>query len=197
MVPARLEYFPTQCMSIAVSAVVRTPVFLRLLQACLGLCALLAAWPLSGCWPLLPTPLQGAGAHAWALPASIASVTGGAWLLRLSCRRAVTHRLDISPVGQLRLAVYLEADAPDSHAQPSTGASAACLQPPAVWQLLPGSTLWPGLLVLCLADCQGRRCSVLAWRGARSCPQFRALAVACRTVAARKEQGGVKKVHED
>ena len=34
-------------MSIAISAVLRTPVGLRLLQACLGLAALLAAWPLA------------------------------------------------------------------------------------------------------------------------------------------------------
>ena len=126
-------------MSIAVAAVIRTPVCLRLLQAVLGLCALLAAWPLSGAWHVAALSGHGPG------------------------------------FGQLRLAVYLEHGGAPSSAGP--------LVPP-VLRLLPGSTLWPSLLVLCLADVAGRRTQVLAQRGS-ACTAFRPLAVACRAIAAR------------
>ena len=62
-------------------------------------------------------------------------------------------------------------------------AGPAPLVPPGL-RLLPGSTLWPSLLVLCLADAAGRRTQVLVQRGS-SCAAFRPLAVACRAIAAR------------
>ncbi|MCC7642505.1 MULTISPECIES: hypothetical protein [unclassified Janthinobacterium] len=62
-------------------------------------------------------------------------------------------------------------------------ADAGSLVPPGL-RLLPGSTLWPSLLVLCLADAVGRRTQVLVQRGG-SCAAFRPLAVACRAIAAR------------
>lgn len=177
-------------MSIAVSTLVRTPVCFRLLQACLGACAVLAAWPLSGCWPVVPTPMHSVGAYAWPLPLAIASGAGGAWLLALCCRRAAAFRLDISPAGQLHLAVYLDS----ARLNPVTDANPSAVQQPSpAWRLLPGSTLWPSLLVLCLAAPDARCSSVLVQRGARSCSSFRALAVACRTLAAGKGQGGDKK----
>ena len=168
-------------MSIAVAAVIRTPVCLRLLQALLGLCALLAAWPLSGAWHVAalsgsglgPAPPVGGYALGW--PGALASVAGGVFLLALLCQRRKPQVLDISPVGQLRLAVYLEHGGAPSSAGP--------LVPP-VLRLLPGSTLWPSLLVLCLADVAGRRTQVLAQRGS-ACAAFRPLAVACRAIAAR------------
>ncbi|WP_298405929.1 hypothetical protein [Janthinobacterium sp.] len=168
-------------MSIAVAAVIRTPVCLRLLQALLALCALLAAWPLSGTWHVAalsgsglgPAPPVGGYALGW--PGALASVAGGVFLLALLCQRRKPQVLDISPVGQLRLAVYLEHGGAPSSAGP--------LVPP-VLRLLPGSTLWPSLLVLCLADVAGRRTQVLAQRGS-ACAAFRPLAVACRAIAAR------------
>lgn len=168
-------------MSIAVAAVIRTPVCLRLLQALLALCALLAAWPLSGAWHVAalsgsclgPAPPVGGYALGW--PGALASVAGGVFLLALLCQRRKPQVLDISPVGQLRLAVYLEHGGAPSSAGP--------LVPP-VLRLLPGSTLWPSLLVLCLADVAGRRTQVLAQRGS-ACAAFRPLAVACRAIAAR------------
>ncbi|WP_426055376.1 hypothetical protein [Janthinobacterium sp. PSPC2-1] len=168
-------------MSIAVAAVIRTPVCLRLLQALLALCALLAAWPLSGAWHVAalsgsglgPAPPVGGYALGW--PGALASATGGVFLLALLCQRRKPQVLDISPVGQLRLAVYLEHGGAPSSAGP--------LVPP-VLRLLPGSTLWPSLLVLCLADVAGRRTQVLAQRGS-ACAAFRPLAVACRAIAAR------------
>ena len=168
-------------MSIAVAAVIRTPVCLRLLQAVLGLCAVLAAWPLSGAWHV--AALSGAGpgfgqlvgGYALGWPAALSSAAGGVFLLALLRQRRKPQVLDISPVGQLRLAVYLEHGGAPSGAGP--------LVPP-VLRLLPGSTLWPSLLVLCLADAAGRRTQVLAQRGS-ACAAFRPLAVACRAIAAR------------
>jgi len=193
MVPARLNYFPTECMSIAVSAVVRTPVCVRLLQACLGLCALAAAWPLSGNWSGASAPGH-LGAYAWPLPLAAISAAGGLLLLVLCCRPANACRLDISPVGQLRLAVYLNLNALNVTALNSTAlASMAPQWPPPVWRLLPGSTLWPALLVLQLANDKGARRSVLLQRGTHGCAAFRAVAVACRVMAARERQGGDKK----
>ena len=168
-------------MSIAVAAVIRTPACLRLLQALLGLCALLAAWPLSGAWHVAALsgsglgPASPVGGYALGWPGALASAAGGVFLLALLCQRRKPQVLDISPVGQLRLAVYLEHGGAPSSAGP--------LVPP-VLRLLPGSTLWPSLLVLCLADVAGRRTQVLAQRGS-ACAAFRPLAVACRAIAAR------------
>ena len=168
-------------MSIAVAAVIRTPVCLRLLQALLGLCAVLAAWPLSGVWHVAALSGSGpgfgqlVGGYALGWPAALSSAAGGVFLLALLRQRRKPQVLDISPVGQLRLAVYLEHGGAPSGAGP--------LVPP-VLRLLPGSTLWPSLLVLCLADAAGRRTQVLAQRGS-ACTAFRPLAVACRAIAAR------------
>ncbi|MBH1997189.1 MAG: hypothetical protein I8H69_19170, partial [Burkholderiales bacterium] len=168
-------------MSIAVAAVIRTPVCLRLLQALLGLCAVLAAWPLSGAWHVAALsgsglgPAQSVGGYALGWHGALSSAAGGVFLLALLRQRRKPQVLDISPVGQLRLAVYLE------HGGAPSGAGA--LVPP-VLHLLPGSTLWPSLLVLCLADAAGRRTQVLAQRGS-ACTAFRPLAVACRAIAAR------------
>jgi hypothetical protein len=156
-------------MSIAVAAVIRTPVCLRLLQAVLGLCALLAAWPLSGAWRAAAVHGQLVGAYALGWPGAVLSAAGGVFLLALLRRRRKPQALDISPVGQLRLAVYLERGGPSQ---------------PSGLRLLPGSTLWPSLLVLCLADAAGRRTQLLVQRGG-GCPAFRPLAVACRAIAAR------------
>lgn len=178
-------------MSIAVAAVIRTPVCLRLLQAVLGSCALLAAWPLSGTWPVAglsdagtgPGHLVGGYALGWS--GALLSATGGVFLLALLRRRRKPQTLDISPVGQLRLAVYLEhGGAPEMDASEMPEPAVAVSPAVPGLRLLPGSTLWPSLLVLCLADAAGRRTQVLVQRGG-SCAAFRPLAVACRAIAAR------------
>ncbi|MGX9773676.1 hypothetical protein ACWYXN_09240 [Janthinobacterium aestuarii] len=154
---------------------------MRLLQAALGLCALLAAWPLSGAWRVAavsgPGPGQMVGAYALGWSGALLSAAGGVFLLALLRRRRKPHTLDISPVGQLRLAVYLEHGG-------AQGVDASSVAVPPGLRLLPGSTLWPSLLVLCLADAVGRRTQVLVQRGG-SCAAFRPLAVACRAIAAR------------
>ncbi|MCX7291468.1 hypothetical protein [Janthinobacterium sp.] len=172
-------------MSIAVAAVIRTPVCLRLLQAVLGLGAVLAAWPLSGAWRAAAVPGQLVGGYALGCSGALLSAAGGVFLLALLRWRRKLQALDISPVGQLRLAVYLErGGGPAAGASgPAERAGPLSLVRPGQ-RLLPGSTLWPSLLVLCLADAAGRRTQVLAQRGS-SCAAFRPLAVACRAIAAR------------
>ncbi|MCC7706218.1 MULTISPECIES: hypothetical protein [unclassified Janthinobacterium] len=172
-------------MSIAVAAVIRTPVCLRLLQAALGLCALLAAWPLSGAWRAAAVPDQLVGGYALGWSGALLSTAGGVLLLALLRRRRKPQTLDISPVGQLRLAVYLEhGGAPGADAGGVAEPPGPGLSQPSGLRLLPGSTLWPSLLVLCLADAAGRRTQLLVQRG-DGCAAFRPLAVACRAIAAR------------
>ena len=172
-------------MSIAVAAVIRSPVCLRLLQAVLGLGAVFAAWPLSGAWRAAAGPGQLVGGYALGCSGALLSAAGGVFLLALLRWRRKLQALDISPVGQLRLAVYLE-----HGGLPAAGASGPAERTGPLslvrpgQRLLPGSTLWPSLLVLCLADAAGRRTQVLAQRGS-SCAAFRPLAVACRAIAAR------------
>lgn len=177
-------------MSIAVSAVIRTPVGLRLLQAGMGICALLAALPLSGGWPLEHAPWLSAG-YALGWFSALPSACGGVFLLALSCRRTKQHTLDISPVGQLRMTVYLDhgAGADDRGCTAGQGYRQRHRQEPmrSLLQLLPASTLWPGWLLLRLGSEEGRVLSLLVWRGARSCPAFRTLAVACHAIAARRK----------
>ncbi|WFR78068.1 hypothetical protein P9875_20480 [Janthinobacterium rivuli] len=157
---------------------------MRLLQALLGLCALLAVWPLSGVWRSLPAPGQLVGGYALGLFAALLSAAGGVFLLALLRWRRKPQALDISPVGQLRLAVYLE-----HGGVPGTGVAGVAEPAEAApgLRLLPGSTLWSSLLVLCLADAAGRRTEVLVQRGG-SCAAFRPLAVACRAIAARNRE---------
>ncbi|WP_035820243.1 hypothetical protein [Janthinobacterium sp. RA13] len=174
-------------MSIAVAAVIRTPVCLRLLQAVLGLCALLAAWPLSGVWRSLPVPGQLVGGYALGLFAALLSAAGGVFLLALLRWRRKPQALDISPVGQLRLAVYLEHGGVPGSGAAGVAETAEPAEAAPGLRLLPGSTLWPSLLVLCLADAAGRRTEVLVQRGG-SCAAFRPLAVACRAIAARNRE---------
>ena len=147
-------------MSIAISAVLRTPVGLRLLQACLGLAALLAAWPLA------------TDAYALGWPAALVSAGGGVLLFAAPCSHAKPHTLDISPVGQFRL---MEHEA--------GGGVPASATPPL--RLLPGSTLWPALLVLRLSDEHGRIVTLVVQRALPATKAFRELAVACRAIAAR------------
>lgn len=167
-------------MSIAISAVLCTPVGLLLLQAGYGLCAVLAAFPL-------------AGGHALGWPAALASGSGGVLLLALLCCRRKPLTLDISPVGQIRLAEHEEKRAQKraKKREEARGERRGVSRPAALplstapLRLLPGSTLWPSLLVLRLADGQRRVSVVLVQRGRFGSAAFRELAVACQAIAAR------------
>jgi hypothetical protein len=146
-------------MSIAVSAVVRPSVCLRLSLAGLALCALAASLALGGGGYLL----GGAGAGASALAGLVCLVFPG--------QNTKPRRIDISGVGQIRLTVY----------QGMAGAAADGV----LVTLMPGSTLWPGLLLLRLRGDDGGVLALPLWPGNVAAAAFRPLAVACRLIAAR------------
>ena len=153
-------------MSIAVSAIVRPSVCLRLLSAGMAACALAAGAALAaGSGGAFLAPLAGAGASALA----------GLVCLLFPCQNRNPRRIDISGVGQIRAAVYLDVHGADAGA---AGAS-----------LLAGSTLWPDLLLLRLRHGDGGVLVLVLWRGNVSAGAFRPLAVACRAIAARGAEG--------
>jgi hypothetical protein len=139
-------------MSIAVSVVVRPSAGLRLLHA--GLC---------GC-------VMMSGAVCPGVLAPLLCVLAGlmGWVVGRPC--GIALELDISGVGQIRLAVYQE--------------------PGTIRRLLDGSTLWPGMLLLRLAGEDGEDGplrSVLVLPDGVTWPELRALSLACRAVAGRTE----------
>jgi len=147
-------------MSIAVSALIRRSPGLRLLHA--GFCG-----------AVLLSSLACAG-RAAAL-ACVAGAAVGWWRGRRAGFAAATScRIDISPVGQIRLTVQ------QSSGQPA--AAVATDAPPL--SLLAGSTLWPGLLVLRLGEAdQASRLAVqavLVLPDSVARASWRPLALACR-----------------
>jgi toxin CptA len=83
------------------------------------------------------------------------------WLVGRSS--AIARQLDISGVGLVRLAVYQHNGVPQ--------------------RVLAGSTFWPRLLVLRLADAAGDAQALALLPDSVAPPQWRALAVACRAAA--------------
>jgi toxin CptA len=140
-------------MSIAVTVVVRPSICLRLLQAGFAACALAVA-------ALLPAPIL-------SISCALASLAA---LCRALCS-AKTHRLDISGIGQIRLAVYLLS------ADSATPAKVA---------LQAGSTCWPWLLLLRLGHEDGAVTLLAVLPDSVAPGQFRPLALACRACAAKK-----------
>lgn len=132
-------------MSIAVSVIVRPSRCLRIAHACLCCCVMTSAAVCPGV--VAPSLCLLAGALAWL------------------CGRppAIARQLDISGVGQVRLAVY----------QHNDGAL----------RLLGGSTLWPRLLLLRLCDAAGKVQVVAVLPDAVAAAEWRALALACHAVA--------------
>jgi hypothetical protein len=143
-------------MSIAVSALIRRSPGLRLLHA--GFCG-----------AVLLSSLACAG-RAAALACMVGAAVGWWRGRRTGLAAATSCRIDISPVGQIRLTVQQSSGRPDAAAPPLS--------------LLAGSTLWPGLLALRLGEAgQAGRPAVqtmlvLPDSVARS--SWRPLALACR-----------------
>ncbi|CAN7233893.1 flagellar hook-length control protein [Pseudoduganella sp. LjRoot289] len=135
-------------MSIAVTAVVRPSLCLRLLQAGFAVSALAVSTQ-------LPFILE--------FPCILASF----WALFSLLRGAKTHRLDISGIGQIRLAVYLEAETESV-------------------EILAGSTCWPWLLLLRLRRERGTVAVLAVLPDSVAPGVFRPLALACRACTAKK-----------
>ena len=153
-------------MSIAMTVVVAPSRRLRMLAAGFG-ASLAAAALAAGLLPPVHTP-------AGTLVAATL-LFAGLCLLHAALRPAMVHRIDISGVGRLRLTVQqdLRPDAPG-------GMQVA---------LLPGSTLWPQLMLLRFGpvDAAGARAGrgrcVVVFRDSVAPDAFRALAVALGAVA--------------
>ena len=150
-------------MSIAVSAVIEPP---RLLRWALAMHAMASAGAslalVSGC----------CGSFHFA--AWLAAACAGASLLAggAAWRRRTTRQLDISGLGEIGLTV-----------QQSIGMEPAQAR---TVHLLPGSTLWPGVLLLLLRGPQTGPVIVLPiFPGSIGAEQFRKIAVAIRSIARR------------
>lgn len=143
-------------MTIALSAVIRPSAMLRIAHAALCLAVLACAvWAIS---------ISGVAA-ALLFAGSLAGAAAGRGLVKLA-------RIDISAVGQIRLTVYHQRDAPRAEEGQRV-------------RLLPGSTLWPGLLLLRLQN-DSARVHWLAVLPDSAAPDVRRrLALAARAIAAR------------
>lgn len=150
-------------MSIAVSALVRPSRALRILTLLAGLAQLAA-----GCALALGAPAGYRGASLFALAPALA----GTMLLACAVRRPKPHRIDISGTGALRVTVQQGVDAPEQGAAPAA-------------ILLPGSVVWPVLMLLrCRvpAPPRARTLVVLIGRDSVDGAAWRALAVALAAV---------------
>jgi toxin CptA len=132
-------------MSIAVSVIVRPSLVLRIAHAGLCSCVMASAAVCPG--SVAPVLCLLAGALAWLFGRP----------------PAIARTLDISGVGQLRLALYQH-----------IGTASA---------LLSGSTLWPHLLLLRLGDEAGRVQVLAVLPDSVAAVEWRALALACRAAA--------------
>jgi len=152
-------------MSIAVSAVITPP---RLLRFALGgfVAANLVAAVVLGLGLAGPFRLPMAGACACLL--------AGAALAAALARSRKVRRIDISGLGQLRVTVQQE-----------TGSNQTRTD---LAELLSGSTVWPGLMVLRLRRADGVVGALTLLPDSVEPGQFRRLSVAIRYIAMRKKQ---------
>jgi toxin CptA len=111
--------------------------------------------------------MLGSGSFYLAWPGAAVSLLAGLFCMHSLFQNRTPCCLDISPVGRIRVTVYQSMD---------SGGSA---------ELMAGSTLWPGFLLLRLRGADGRTTTLLVWSGDVAEGAFRPLAVACRAIAAR------------
>lgn len=165
-------------MSIAVSAVVKPSRRLRGALSVLATASAGAAVLLAG---------DAASVHfPWVLAA--ACLLAALAAARAAVRPGTARQIDISGVGEIRLTV-----------QQSLGATAprAPVQPVQLMRLMPGSTVWPNLLLLLLRDADSGALTVLTVLP-DSLPheQLRKIGVAIRAIAGRDNKFSEKhKIH--
>jgi toxin CptA len=149
-------------MPIAVSAIVRPSRIHRCLLVGAGLALFAAALAVGAFAP--------ARFHAGFLQASILA-GAGAVLMHAGSARPKTHRIDISGTGDVVLTVQ-QGLRKRSLAGPADAADGAGVA------LLPGSVVWPPLMLLRLRDEHGRVHVLAVWRDSIAPGAWRALAVA-------------------
>jgi len=146
-------------MSITVSAVVKPSRLLRGMLCALAVASAAAAVLLAGGAASVHVP--------WLLAAACLLAALAAW--RAAARPGTARQIDISGVGEIRLTV-----------QQSMGDAA----PGDLMQLLPGSTIWPHVLLLLLRDASNGVLTVLTiLPDSVSAEQFRKIAVSVRAIA--------------
>ena len=149
-------------MSIAVSAIVRPSLCLRLSLAAFAMFAICFGSMLLLCQQ----------SYSWPLVGALGSLLAAPSLSFFLLKKRDLHRIDISGVGQIRLTVY----------QLMPGGVRA---DGTVVTLMAGSTLWPGLLLLLLSTEDGAMVVLPVLFDSVGAGLFRPLSVACRTIAAR------------
>lgn len=159
-------------MPIAVSAIVRPSRVHRCVVAGAGLSLFAAALAVGVFAP--------EHFHAYLFQAA-ALAAAGAVLMHAGWGRAKTHRIDISGTGTVVLTVQQGLREPLS-ALPSVAWSSE-----AGVALLPGSVLWPFLMVLRFRDGAARTCVLPIWRDSVGADTWRLLAVAVLAIGRRSE----------
>ncbi|MBS1186757.1 MAG: flagellar hook-length control protein [Burkholderiaceae bacterium] len=151
--------------SIAISAIVKPSRLLLRLQLVMCLCVALAGVTIgAGIWGHYPF------AARWALAATCFVCAFIAILQIL--RQRIAFSIDISGIGQIRLRQY------NLRQQEVAGE----------WEsvrLTEASTIWPGMMFLCLESRQGKKFVLRVLPDSVSADEFRALSVACRWIVAR------------
>ena len=149
-------------MSIAVSAVVRPSRLLRALVLAFALAQLAAGLAIASA---LGPPLR------FPLLAACACLACATLLLRGLARPEMTHQIDISGLGDLRLTVQLDRGENAGESRPV--------------QLLAGSTVWPRMLLLRLRG-EGAITVLVVLPDSVAGADFRALALAIRSISSKK-----------
>lgn len=155
-----------QCMSIAVSVLVKSSKLLRLMVCAIGVLtvffAILICMDRIGCFPFLSRMVI--------ISVSIVVVVNCIVYLFKPIK---TYRIDISNIGQIRLTAYFIHD--DSHDDHGNNGE--------IVSMMDGSTLWPSLLLLCLQSDTGRKHILCVLPNSVPSQSFRMLLVACRWIA--------------
>jgi toxin CptA len=163
--PSDHNYSRKLPMSIAVSALLKPSRIQRFVWGGCGLALCVSAQVIGLFAPgrFLLTPLV-----AFALAGA------GVAVLAAAADRPKTHRIDISGTGDLRVTVQQDVGGRDGGGQPGGGAV-----------LLPGSVIWPMLMVLRYAAPGTGPRVVAVWRDSVDAATWRALAVALAVVGRR------------
>jgi hypothetical protein len=164
-------------MSIALCVIVRPSRAHHLLLGSFGLVLLAAA---------LAVGLAASGSYPGGPWLALLPALAGACLLRVGLGPVKTHRIDISGTGEIRLTVQQglwmrRRSGPDPVAAPAVAVV-----------LLPGSVVWPPLMLLRLLAPGGRAATVLpVWRDSIAPDEWRRLGVAIHAIGrrAKRESG--------